>query len=60
MGVVKEVRLDVVATVRPHQLVIQRLDLRFKTMVLLEELLVALLDILDSAVLFLHPVVVLL
>jgi hypothetical protein len=59
-GIVKEARLDVVTVVHPHQLIIQRLDTRLKMMVLLEELSVALLDVLDNTVLFLHPIIVLL
>jgi hypothetical protein len=59
-GVFKEVRLDIVATIRPHQLIVQRIDLCLKTVVLLEELSVALLDVLDGAVLLLHPIIVLL
>jgi hypothetical protein len=59
-GIVKEARLDVATVVRPHQLIIQRLDTHLKMMVLLEELSVALLDVLDNTVLFLHPIIVLL
>jgi hypothetical protein len=58
--IVKEVKLDIAAAVCPHQLFIQFLDTRLNTVVLLEELSVAHLDVLDNAVLFLHPVVVLL
>jgi hypothetical protein len=58
--IIKEVRLGVAVVVHPHQLIVQRLDLRLKTMVLLEELSVALLDVLDGAVLLLHQVLVLL
>jgi hypothetical protein len=59
-GIVKEARLDVATVVHPHQLIIQRLDTRLKMMVLLEELSVALLDVLDNTVLFLHPIIILL
>jgi hypothetical protein len=59
-SVIKEVRLDVAAMVHPHQLIVQLLDTRLKTVVLLEELSVALLDVPDNAVLFLHPVIILL
>jgi hypothetical protein len=59
-GVVKEVGLDVMAAISPHQLVIQFLDTRLKVGVLLEKLLVALLDVLDDSVLGLHLASVLL
>jgi hypothetical protein len=58
--VIKEVRLDVAAAIRPHQLIIQCLDKRLKMVVLQEELSVALLDVLDNVAMFPHPVVVLL
>jgi hypothetical protein len=59
-SIIKEVRLDVTAAIRLHQLIVHRLDLHLKMVVLLEELLVALLNVLDGAVLLLNPVVVLL
>jgi hypothetical protein len=59
-GIIKEVRLDIVDAVCPHQLVVQPIGMRLKMVVLLEELSVALLDVLDNAVLFLHPVIILL
>jgi hypothetical protein len=59
-GIIKEVRVDVMAVVHPHQLIILCLDLRLKTMVLLEELSVAHVLVLDGAVLLLHLVVILL
>jgi hypothetical protein len=60
IGIIKEVRLDVAAAIHRHQLIIQLLDMRLKAVVLLEELSVALLNVLDKAVLFLHLVIVLL
>jgi hypothetical protein len=59
-GIIKEVGLDVTATVCPHQLIIQLLDARLKAVVLLEELSIALLGVFDEAVLGRHLVVVLL
>jgi hypothetical protein len=59
-GIVKEVSLDVTVAVCPHQLIIQLLDVHLKAVVLLEELSVALLDVIDEAGLGLHLVVVLL
>jgi hypothetical protein len=53
-GVIKEVGLKVTAVICPHQLVIQFLDTRLKARVLLEKLSVALLNVLDGAVLSLH------
>jgi hypothetical protein len=49
-----------VATVGPHQLIVQFLDTCFQAVVLLKKLSVALLDVLDEAVLDRHLVVVLL
>jgi hypothetical protein len=60
MSIVKEVSLDITATVRPHQLIVQLLDARLKAEVLLEELSITLLDVFDEAGLGLHLVVVLL
>jgi hypothetical protein len=59
-GIVKEVSLEVTAAVRPHQLIDQLLHTRLKAVVLLKELLVALLNVLDGAVLGLHLVGILL
>jgi hypothetical protein len=59
-GVIKEVRLDVAATVGPHQLIIQLLDPRLQMVGLLKELSVAVLDVLDEMVLDHHLVGVLL
>jgi hypothetical protein len=59
-GIIKEVRLDVAAAVGHHQLIIQLLDPHLQTVGLLKELYVALLDVLDEAVLGLHLVSVLL
>jgi hypothetical protein len=60
MSIVKEVSLDITATVHPHQLIVQLLDARLKAEVLLEELSITLLDVFDEAGLGLHLVVVLL
>jgi hypothetical protein len=60
MGVIKEVGLDVMAMVHTHQLIVQLLHMHLKVVVLLEELSVALLDVVDEAVLGLYLVVVLL
>jgi hypothetical protein len=59
-GIVKEVGLDIMAAVRPHQLIVQLHDAHLKAVVLLEELSVALLDIFDEVVLGSHLVVMLL
>jgi hypothetical protein len=53
-GVVEEVSLDVTAARSPHQIIIQFLDACLKAGVLLEKLSVALLNVLDDAVLGLH------
>jgi hypothetical protein len=58
--IVKEVSLDVMAVISPHQLIVQLLDRRLKKLVLLKELLVALLNVLDEVVLGLHLVGILL
>jgi hypothetical protein len=58
--VVKKVGLEVTAVISPHQLIIQFLDMRLKADILLEKLLVALLNVLDGAVLGLHLASVLL
>jgi hypothetical protein len=59
-GIVEEVRLHITATVGPHQLIVQLLDVRFQGVVLLKKLAVTLLDVLDEAILGRHMVVVLL
>jgi hypothetical protein len=59
-GVIKEVNLEVTAAISPHQLIIQLLDMRFRTGVLLKKLSVALLNVLDGVVLGLHVAVILL
>jgi hypothetical protein len=59
-SVVKEVSLEVTATISPHQLVVQLLDTRLKAGVLLKKLSVTLLNVLDEAVLGLHLVDILL
>jgi hypothetical protein len=59
-GIVKVVGLEVMATISPHQLIVQLLDTHLKALVLLKELLIALLNVLDEAVLGLHLVGVLL
>jgi hypothetical protein len=57
-GIVEEVWLHVVATVGPHQLIIQLLDMCLQAVVLLKKLTIALLDVLDEVVLGRHLVVV--
>jgi hypothetical protein len=56
VGVVEVIGLEVAAVISPHQLIVQLSDARLKTGVLLKELSVALLDVLDGAVLGLHLV----
>jgi hypothetical protein len=53
-GVIEVIDLEVTAVISPHQLIIQLLDARLKAGVLLKEISVALLKILDGAVLGLH------
>jgi hypothetical protein len=53
-GVVKVVSLEVVAAISPHQLITQLPDACLQAGVLLQKLSVALLDVLDDAVLGLH------
>jgi hypothetical protein len=53
-GVVEVISLEVAAAISPHQLITQFLDARLKAGVLLQKLSVALLDVLDNAVLDLH------
>jgi hypothetical protein len=53
-GVIEVVSLEVVATISPHQHVTQLSDARLQAGVLLQKLSVALLDVLDDAVLGLH------
>jgi hypothetical protein len=53
-GVIKVVGLEVTAAINPRQLIIQLLDTRLKAGVLLKEPSVALLNVLDGAVLRLH------
>jgi hypothetical protein len=60
VGIIKGVRLDVAATVGPHQLIIQFHDTCLQAVILLKKLLVALPDVLDEAVLGRHLMVVLL
>jgi hypothetical protein len=59
-GIVEEVQLHVADAVGPHQFVVQLLDAYFQAVVLLKKLIVALLDVLDEAVLDRHLVVILL
>jgi hypothetical protein len=54
VGVIEVIDLEVTAAISPHQLVIQFLDARLKAGILLKELSVALLIVLDDAVLSLH------
>jgi hypothetical protein len=60
MTVVKEVGLEIMVAISPHQLIVQLLDTCLKAVVLLKELSVALLDVFDEVVLGRHLVVVLL
>jgi phage-related protein len=60
MSIIKEVGLEIMAVISPHQLVVQLLDTCLKVVALLKELLVALLNVYDEAVLGRHLVVVLL
>jgi hypothetical protein len=53
-GVVEVVSLEVAAAISPHQLITQLPDARLQAGVLLQKLSVALLDVLDDAVLDLH------
>jgi hypothetical protein len=52
--VIEVVGLKVMIAISPHQLIVQLLDTRLKAGVLLKKLSVALLNVLDSAVLSLH------
>jgi hypothetical protein len=60
VSVIEEVRLHVATAIGPHQLIVQLLDARFQTVVLLKKLAVTVLDVLDEAVLGRHLVVILL
>jgi hypothetical protein len=53
-GVVEVVSLEVAAVISPHQLITQLPDTRLQAGILLQELSVALLDVLDDAVLGPH------
>jgi hypothetical protein len=53
-GVVEVISLEVAAAISPHQLITQLLDAHLQAGVLLQKLSVALLDVLDNAVLGLH------
>jgi hypothetical protein len=53
-GVVEVISLEVAAAISPHQLITQLLDAHLQAGVLLQKLSVALLDVLDDAVLGLH------
>jgi hypothetical protein len=59
-GVIEVVSLEVTTAMSPHQLIVQLLDARLEAGVLLKKLSVALLNVLDGAVLGLHLVGVLL
>jgi hypothetical protein len=59
MSIVEEVGLEITTVISPHQLIVQLLDTCLKAVVHLEELPVALLDVLDEKVLGRHLVVVL-
>jgi hypothetical protein len=53
-GVIEVIGLEVTTAISPHQLIIQLSDARLQAGVLLQKLSVALLDVLDDAVLGLH------
>jgi hypothetical protein len=53
-GVIKVISLEVAAVISPHQLITQLSDTRLQASVLLQKLSVALLNVLDDAVLGLH------
>jgi hypothetical protein len=53
-GVIEVISLEVIAAISPHQLIVQLTDVHLQAGVLLQKLSVALLDILDDAVLGLH------
>jgi hypothetical protein len=59
-GVIEVIGLEVMAVISPHQLIVQLLDACLKADVLLKKLSVALLNVLDGAILGLHLVGVLL
>jgi hypothetical protein len=54
VGVVEVISLEVAAAISPHQLIVQLPIARLQAGVLLQKLSVALLDVLDNAVLGLH------
>jgi hypothetical protein len=54
VDVIEVISLEVTAAISPHQIIIQFLDADLKASVLLKELSVALLNVLDGAVLGLH------
>jgi hypothetical protein len=53
-SVIEVVSLEVMAMISPHQLIVQLVDARLKAGVLLKKLSVALLNVLDGAILDLH------
>jgi hypothetical protein len=53
-GVIEVVSLEVIAVISPHQLITQLPDARLQAGVLMQKLSIALLDVLDDAVLGLH------
>jgi hypothetical protein len=60
VGVIEVVSLEVATAISPHQLITQLPDVRLQAGVLLQKLSVALLDVLDDAVLSLHLIAALL
>jgi hypothetical protein len=54
MGVIEVISLEVAAMISPRQLITQLPDVRLQAGVLMQKLSVALLDVLDNAVLGLH------
>jgi hypothetical protein len=55
-GVIEVISLEIIAVITPHQLFVQLINARLKAGVLLKKLSIALLNILDDAVLGLHLV----
>jgi hypothetical protein len=60
VGVVEVIGHEITAAISPHQLIVQLLDARLKAGILLKKLLIALLNVLDGAVIGLHLASVLL
>jgi hypothetical protein len=54
VGVIEVIGLEITAAISPHQVIVQLLDACLKAGILLKKLLIALLNVLDGAVLGLH------